>query len=93
MCDRWGPRCFGTVRTREPLPVPGGVLALLSSRQLGAAFKVTLSWSSESFRRASQTLDLGVLVSGKCAHFLLDTALGDSSGGAVGPPLGAELQS
>lgn len=42
-------------------PVPGGVLALLSSRQLGAAFKVTLSWSSESFRRASQTWTWGFL--------------------------------
>lgn len=60
---------------------PGGALALLSSRQLGAAFKVTLSWSSESSREASQTLDLGVLVSGKCAHFPLDTVSGDSSGG------------
>lgn len=75
------------LRTREPLPVLGGALARLSSRQLGAAFKVTLSWSSESSRQASQTLDLGVLVSGECAHFLLDTALGHSGGEGQLDPL------
>lgn len=84
-----GSKVFGDPQDQgSSWPVPGGVLALLSSRQLGAAFKVTLSWSSESFRRASQTLDLGVLVSGKCAHFLLDTALGDSGGGQLDPLVG-----